>query len=166
MLGLAPVNPILFKSRNGGQGKSKPNQIQSIPKRIRKQTIARRNSRFYSNRNRITSFTVIPASKHIRQIEHLDALYKYKNRDEVINFIQENPSLCQLLRDVYHKVQHYFGTEVEVILEVFTDYEAPTHRELVALVQTTLPVSESLDRLDHLYQQWWAKASAMNLLRV
>ncbi len=71
-----------------------------------------------------------------------------------------------MLRDVYYKAQQYFGAGVEVVLDVFTDYEVPTHRELIASVQTTLPVSEALTRLDCLYQEWWVGASAVEPLKM
>jgi hypothetical protein len=157
VLGLAAIPSLSSKQLNGDQAKSKPNQIQHKCNRCRKQAI-RRNSRL--SKNRVTRSTVHYASRPGNQIEQLDRLYRFRNREEVINFIQENPSLFQLLRDVYHKAQHYFGAGVEIVLDVFTDHEVPTHRELIALVQTTLPISEALTHLDRLYQEWWVEASA------
>jgi hypothetical protein len=154
MLELASVSQFLPKRSNVDRAKSRSTQGR-----------ANRNRSRLSN-NRATRSTVNGTFIFGHQIEQLDRLYVYRDRGKVVNFLQENPSLFRLLRDVYHKAQEYFGAGVEVILDVLTDYEVPTHRELVALVQTPLPVGEALDRLDRLYQEWWTKASVVEPLKM
>lgn len=162
---LAAIDQSLVRTLNSPQTKLKFKQTQSLRRKNRRQP-TKRNSRL-SNKNKSVIWSEVHRRTKINsQIEQLQSLYRCRNRDEVVNFIEENPTLVQLLRDAYYKIQEYFGSGVEAILEIFTDYEVPTHRELVALVQTRYPVGEALDRLDRLYEEWWAEASSVEPLKM
>lgn len=96
----------------------------------------------------------------------LTELYRFDEQSEVADYLSENSSLVPLLREAYPKIQEYFGPGTEVTLEVYRDHEAKRRRELLAQVQTRLGTSEALARLDRLYGEWWAEASAADPLKM
>jgi hypothetical protein len=90
-----------------------------------------------------------------RLVEQLTKLYTFDDDALVTNFLRENPFLLNLLIDAHEKIQGYFGSDVQVTLEVFTDPEAEDSQQLFALIHTDLSLEEEENRLEKLYDEWW-----------
>lgn len=99
-------------------------------------------------------------------IELLAVLYQFRDYVMVATFLRENRFLTGLLLEAYERIKEYFGWDTQVALEVFTDPEATSDRELFALVQTAFSPNEALSRLDHLDQDWWLEASSQARCRL
>lgn len=89
------------------------------------------------------------------EIQRLDELYILRERTEVIQFIEEHPSLAPLLLEAYGKIADLFGPYPHIFLEIITDPEAAESRQLVAFISTILPPNSALDRLMQLDEDWW-----------
>lgn len=94
-----------------------------------------------------------------QQIDSLERLYAFRRREEVVNFLSDNPFLAPLLQDARPQIETYFRSYTQLILEVVTDPEAVDDRELVLFIQTDLPPEEALASLDQLDDNWWLEAS-------
>ncbi len=110
---------------------------------------------FQSNWRRGAGSTALEQEK---SIEVLADLYTFRDYVQVANFLRQNPFLIGLLMRAYKEVQRYFGFNVEVALEVFTDPEAETEQELFALIQARLPLQEDIDLLERFNEEWWLDA--------
>ena len=87
-------------------------------------------------------------------IELLERLYTFRQRAEVLGFLDRHPFLVQLLLEAYDRIGNYFP-QSQVFLEVVSDPEAEGLEELFAYILTSLPVDEALARLDKLDQEWF-----------
>lgn len=104
---------------------------------------------------------VIPAVGHsstvlIEQIEvrALERLYIFKERLEVLDFINLHPFLAPLLFEVVGRIAQFFP-EPQLSLEVVSDFEFPDSSQLVLSIETTLSPDEALKRLDSFDDDWW-----------
>lgn len=93
-----------------------------------------------------------------RRIESLADLYSFDDGASVGRFLRENSFLLTLLMEARKKIQEYFGPNVEVELELFTDPEADDVQQLFALIHTSLPLEEEANFLENLYDEWWLDA--------
>ena len=73
-------------------------------------------------------------------------------------FLEENPSLADLLFQAHKLIQEHFGSEVEAALEMVADPEALGDRQLFVLIRTELPRKEARERLAELDRGWWLNA--------
>jgi hypothetical protein len=87
-------------------------------------------------------------------ISELNQLYEFKG-DSVKSFLEENPSLGGLLFGVQEVIREYFGSEVEIALEVMADPEALGDKQLFVLIRTELPRKVARRHLAELDQGWW-----------
>jgi hypothetical protein len=90
-------------------------------------------------------------------IGELNRLYDFRD-DLVESFLEENPSLGHLLFEAHKVIPEYFGSEVEMALEVVADPEALADQQLFVLIQTELPRKDARMRLAELDQAWWLSA--------
>jgi hypothetical protein len=88
-------------------------------------------------------------------IQALERQYVFKDRDQVISFLENHPFLVSLLLEAYSKIETYFPEYPQVFLEVFTDPEVPDDTQLVASIKTNLSPDEALERLDSFDRKWW-----------
>ena len=108
-----------------------------------------------------SNWTEGPSSTHSEQerlIERLERLYTFRDYVSVSRFLRENSFLLDLLLEAHEEIRGYFGSRVQVGLEVFTDPEADDSQQLVALIRTNLPLQEEVDLLDAFYEGWWLDA--------
>lgn len=98
---------------------------------------------------------VFSTSEQEQLIKQLTRLYRFDDYVAVSHFLRSNPFLTRLLSEAHEEVERYFGPDIQVALEVFTDPEAESDQQLFALIQTNLPLQEELDLLDQLYEDWW-----------
>ncbi len=90
-------------------------------------------------------------------IGELKRLYGFRD-DQVEAFLEENPSLVNLLLETHEIIREHFGSEVEAALEVLADPEALGDRQLFVLIRTKLPRKEARTRLAELDRGWWLNA--------
>jgi len=89
----------------------------------------------------------------------VEKYYLFRNRHEVLQFLQKHSFLLPLLVEAYGKIAEYFETFSSVVLEVITEPEAENDRELFAFIRTGRPVDEALARLERFDEEWWLEAS-------
>jgi len=106
--------------------------------------------------------TVRPAVKVPElDLKHLERMYGFRNKQEVLNFLCERPQIIPLLEEGRPKIDKFFGTEVRVVLEVAIDPESPDEEsELFACIQTRLSVQEAHERMKLLDEDWALSAFA------
>ena len=95
------------------------------------------------------------------KIQSLSRIYQLRGDRTVTDFIRENTILLELLFESNQKIREYFGSDVQVILELLVDPEAGDYRELFALVLTELKPEEALERLEKLDNEWWLEVSLL-----
>lgn len=88
-------------------------------------------------------------------IQLLELHYVFRQRDEVIRFLEDHAFLVSLLLEARGKINLYFPEYPMVFLEVIIDPEIPEDIQLVASIRTSLSPDEALDRLDSLDKGWW-----------
>jgi hypothetical protein len=87
-------------------------------------------------------------------IGELNQLYEFKD-GQVEGFIEENPSLADLLFEAYKIIPGHFGPETGMALEMVADPEALGDKQLFLLIRTELPRKVALERLSELDRAWW-----------
>jgi len=92
-------------------------------------------------------------------LSSLESLYEMGG-DSVEPFLMNNSFLIDLLNEAAPKLQEYFGNNVRVRLEMFSDPVAANDSELFARVLTELSASEALGLLDRFDNEWWFDASS------
>lgn len=96
-------------------------------------------------------FFGLTAAEHISELKKL-----YTFSDGLVdNFLEENPSLTELLLEAHKVIREHFGSGVETTLEVVTDPEALGDQQLFVLIRTDLPRKEARRHLAELDQGWW-----------
>lgn len=93
--------------------------------------------------------------KQQKPMARLAAIYSFKNRNKVAEFLEINPHLTDVLIESRKQVVKHFGTQTKSAIEVFTDPDDGDDRKLFVLILTTLPSDEASSRLDQLDQEWW-----------
>lgn len=91
-------------------------------------------------------------------ISDLNSLYDFKDPLVVESFLEENPSLADLLSEAYKVILGRFGPGVKMALEVVADPEARGDKQLFVLIRTDLPRREARQQLSDLDQAWWLSA--------
>ena len=91
-------------------------------------------------------------------VTELTALYTFRDRETVVDFLATPPHLVPLLVEARPEIARYFGPETPVVLEVIPDREAEGYSDLFAFIQTALPTTEAAERLDQLDEEWWLEA--------
>jgi hypothetical protein len=91
-------------------------------------------------------------------ISELNTLYEFKDGPVVESFLEENPSLGDLLFDAHEIIREHFGPETRMVLEVVADPEALGDKQLFVLIRTDLPRKDARARLAELDQAWWLYA--------
>ncbi|MBL7075352.1 TIGR04255 family protein [candidate division KSB1 bacterium] len=87
----------------------------------------------------------------------LERLYTFREREEVLWFLERYPFLVSLLLDAYKEIGNYFPYS-QVFLEVITDPEATEDSQLVIFIATNLAPDKADDRLERFDEDWWLDA--------
>lgn len=90
-------------------------------------------------------------------IQWLERLYTFREREEVLWFLESYPFLVSLLLEAYDNIGNYFPY-TQVFLEVVTDPEAINDYQLVSSIATNLGPDEVIDRLERFDEDWWLDA--------
>lgn len=91
------------------------------------------------------------------QIRSLQSLYTFRKPSMVTQFLESHPFLIPLLFEACGQILRHFAPKPR-FLEVVADSEAREDRELYALIETSLPPDEALERLDRFDKEWWLAA--------
>lgn len=93
-------------------------------------------------------------------LKHLEGMYSFRKRRELMRFIREHAFLVPLLLEARPAIERHFGREARGVLRLFVDSEdLPAEPMLYAGVVTALSASEAAERLDHLDEDWWLDQS-------
>ena len=106
--------------------------------------------------------SVLPAQL-VRYIEALSAPewtlgFDLRNRQGVIDFVEENPRLRQLLVEARETIPGHFGSDVRMALELTSDIDSGGVNELFLLIVTEMSVDAALERMFRLDDEWWLDA--------
>ncbi|KPJ64925.1 hypothetical protein AMJ44_11925 [candidate division WOR-1 bacterium DG_54_3] len=91
-------------------------------------------------------------------IQLLERHYVFRQRDEVIGFLESHPFLVSLLLEARSKISVYFPEYPAVFLQLLIDPEIPKDVQLIASIRTNLSPDEALDRLNSLDEGWWLES--------
>ena len=93
------------------------------------------------------------------RLASLADLYRFNDREAVTDFLSRHDFLVDLLIEAREHISTHFGPDTPTALEVFYDLD-DEHGEpdLLALIETTLPVEEASMQLDRLDETWWFDA--------
>lgn len=94
-------------------------------------------------------------------VSSLARTFVFRDEEAVCRHLDKYPFLVPLLWEVDCKVRQCFDVDSPLILEVVKDFESGSEEddELFAMIPTTLPPEEALQRRTHLFEEWWADAS-------
>ena len=101
-----------------------------------------------------------PAGIDEDALDDVRTCYALRSPEEVTPYLRTYPHLVPLLLEAAEVIRRYFGPDVPLVLESFTDPEEDKPRpELFAQAQTSLGPEAALDRLDRLGEDWWFEKS-------
>lgn len=88
----------------------------------------------------------------------LDIIYSFRNRSEILQFLENNVFLISLLHEINSKIKEYFPS-AKNILEVINDPDTENNTYLVIFIHTDLTAREAFNRLKLFDESWWLRAS-------
>ena len=91
----------------------------------------------------------------IAEADALTEFYTFRNRKDVLCFLQENFILASLLKEAYPVLECYFGKEIEVVLEVMHSPEGGDPGPLIAWVYTHASLEEAMAQEALFLEGWW-----------
>lgn len=122
----------------------------------------RLNSLFYSFFSNIYNETVqteLSTSDDLNfKILLLDIIYSFRNRSEILQFVENNVFLIPLLYEINSRIKEYFPL-AKNILEVINDPDTEDNIYLVIFIHTDLTAREAFNRLKLFDESWWLKVS-------
>ncbi|MFB2917011.1 hypothetical protein [Aerosakkonema funiforme] len=87
-------------------------------------------------------------------IESLEKLYTFREKPEVLDFLEKHHFLIPLLLEAHPRIREHFP-DSPLFLEYVPDPEIDDPR-LVVYIATNLDTEEALDRMD-LLDDWWVE---------
>jgi hypothetical protein len=93
----------------------------------------------------------------VAEVQWLERLYTFRERAEVLEFLEKYPFLVSLSLEAYGEIGNYFP-DLQVYLEVVTDPEEINGSQLVIFIATNLAPDEAADRLERFDKGWWLDA--------
>lgn len=104
-------------------------------------------------RNATAHLLIKPADR----AENLEERYRLRDRERVLRFLAESPTLIDLLEEATLHLQAFFP-DAEFVIEVVDDPEASSSRIAVAYIRTAERPEVALERLARLDNAWWLGA--------
>jgi hypothetical protein len=80
---------------------------------------------------------------------------KLRNELEVSKFLEKNPSLIELLPEIYSKIKDYFP-DGQLFLEVISDSEESNASRLVISLYPVGDAPDILNKFSQLKDDWWS----------
>jgi hypothetical protein len=90
------------------------------------------------------------------QFARLENVYEFRERAEIIKYLNEHTFLLDILEEAPAKIHTVFP-DAPLALEFSPDYENPSDARLVLWIKSIYNVDESLERMDKLDTLWWFK---------
>ena len=104
--------------------------------------------------DKISAPRVAPFLISQSDIETLEKSYIFRDKTEVIDFINQYPFLLPVLLEAPVQISNYFP-EQKLLLQVINDPEIPNYVHLVlSIILTDLDPAEAMDREDELRKNW------------
>lgn len=103
---------------------------------------------------KISAPSVAPFLISQLDIETLEKSYIFRDKTEVIDFINKYPFLLPVVLEAPVQISNYFP-EQRLLLQVINDPEIPNYVHLVlSIILTDLAPDEAMDREDELRRNW------------
>jgi hypothetical protein len=87
-------------------------------------------------------------------IQAIEQLYTFRERSEVVEFLDKHPFLLPVLLEAPEKICHYFP-DSQLFLGVFIDPESIDWVQLVISVLIKLDPYDAVRKLNHMDMEWW-----------
>ena len=102
---------------------------------------------------------IIKQPHSIVLFDELKEKYLIKNTNDVLNFLEQRPSLFKILNEVYNSIKYTFKERlIELILDYHKDPEE--YNELLFIsISTDLRIDKSVQLMDEFYHNYWFKLS-------
>ena len=85
--------------------------------------------------------------------------YGVSNDSNLPEFLAEHPDLFALLHETRQKIREYFGSDAKAQLDLTSDPDDRSSRELFLRIISKLRTKDALRILDRLDEEWWLNAS-------
>ena len=95
--------------------------------------------------------------KTLEQINVLAREYEIRNPSEVARFLRENNFLLDLLEEIPSKLKKIFGNKSKFALELLSEPDFPSSREIFVLVLTEEDAEQARNKMDKFDEKWWLK---------
>lgn len=94
---------------------------------------------------------------HQSMIPLLERFYTFRERSNVLGFLDRYPFLVPLLLEAYGKIGEYFPCS-RIFLEVVTDPDAVGDSQLLVFIATDFDPDEADDKFERFDEDWWLDA--------
>ncbi|MBA2606916.1 MAG: hypothetical protein H0U96_08630 [Acidobacteria bacterium] len=94
-------------------------------------------------------------AKTLEQINVLAREYEIRNAPEVALFLRENNFLLDLLEDIPSKLKKFFGSKSKLALELLSEPDFPSSREIFVLVLTEEEAEQARNKMNKFDEKWW-----------
>jgi len=92
------------------------------------------------------------------QITRLEQIYSFRQDEAVKRFLEKNSAIVLLLLEAKSVRDHFFGTGIDISLEVVSDPEATNNSQLFGYIHTPgLPPDVALERINAMDEAWFLK---------
>jgi hypothetical protein len=88
------------------------------------------------------------------ETDQLERLYIFREKAEILPFLETKKFLLPLLEEAYITIRSYFPTS-DLFLEVIIDPEIANERQLVVFIAIRKNAEEASEALDKLDEDWW-----------
>ena len=89
------------------------------------------------------------------EVDALMEFFTFTRGEECQNYLVQNPILIPLLKEAYPVVEHYFGEEIEIVLEVMHSPEGGYPGPLMAWIHSHASVEEIMGQEERFLEEWW-----------
>ena len=96
-------------------------------------------------------------AKTLEQINILAREYEIRNAPEVAVFLRENNFLIDLLEEIPSKLKKIFGGKSKFALELLSEPDFPSSREIFVLVLTEEDAEQARNKMNKFDEKWWLK---------
>ena len=96
-------------------------------------------------------------AKTLEQINILAREYEIRNPSEVALFLRDNTFLLDLLEEIPSKLRKFFGGKSKFAVELLSEPEFPSSREIFVLVLTEENAEQARNKMDKFDEKWWLK---------
>lgn len=87
-------------------------------------------------------------------LDNLSKFYEFSNKDDVIKFVSQDEDLFYILISAPKYIYEIFGTDIKLILELFTDIEEGWD-ELFIIIKSSYPFETTDEFEKKLFDEWF-----------